>query len=347
MKKNIVLLCLLVVNKLIIAQSYSGPESVEYDYTRNCYYISNTQSHQILKREANGTLSVFASGITSGPHGLEIIDDTLYACSGGALRAYNLINGNPLYTVNVGATFLNGITHKGNILYITDFTAKKVYRFNAVSKQYNEFTGTLNKTPNGIIYDDINDRLVMVSWGANAPVYEINLNDSSVALLTTTSLGNCDGIAMNCNGQFFISSWSPNRISRFENDFIAPPVNMNATGLSSPADIFFNKNADTLAVPNSGNNTVTFYHYPSCLNLSVPNHDLNYNIKNLPDSWQITINNGSISEAELFDLAGKKTGILAVSGKQISITKPTTPGIYILKIKTENQLSVLKLCNVQ
>lgn len=341
----ITVLVLMFIFNNILAQSYSGPESVEYDYNRNCYYISNTQSHQIIKRDIDATLTIFASGIATGPHGLEIIDDTLYACAGNMLIAYNLNNGNIVFSQNLGATFLNGITHKANNLYISDFTAKKVYRFNVLTKQYNEFVTSLNKSPNGIIYDDINDRLVMVSWGSNAPVLQISLNDSTVTQLTTTSLGNCDGIAMNCNGQFFVSSWSPNRISRFENDFVAAPVNMNASGLSNPADIFFNTDTDTLAVPNSGNNNVNFYNYSSCNALSVEEQLLTYNVLTYDTYWQLIINQFNLTEAALFDVTGKLINTTVNNGNVIDVQKPVNTGIYILKIKTSNQITTIKLCH--
>lgn len=265
MKKTITIMALTFASAAVEAQTYSGPESVEYDYAGNRYFISNTNSGEILERNAAGTLSVFASGFSTGPHGLEILGNVLYACDGSSLKGYDLSNGNQVLNQNLGATFLNGITNNGTDLFITDFSQKKVFRFDVSANTYNIFVTGLTKTPNGIIYDQPNNRLVMVSWGTNAPIYAISMSDSSVTQATSTTLGNCDGIAMDCQGRFYVSSWSPNRISRFANDFSGGATNMNASGLSSPADIVFNTDTDTLGVPNSGNNTVTFYNYASCL----------------------------------------------------------------------------------
>lgn len=256
------------------AQSYSGSESVEYDAVGDRWFVSNTTSHEIIARANDGTLTVFASGLVSGPHGIEIVGNTLYACSGGSLKGFDLSTGSQTVNVNLGGSFLNGITHRGTDLFITDFSNKEIIRFNTLNNSYNDFITGLTKTPNGIIYDDINDRLVMVNWGSNAPIIGINLADSTYATLTTTTLGNCDGIAMNCTGQFYVASWSPNRISRFENDFVAAPVNMNVTGLSSPADIFYNTTEDTLGIPNSGNSTVKFVQYSNCLSLGVEENNV-------------------------------------------------------------------------
>lgn len=252
-----------------IAQTYSGPESVEYDVVGDRWLVSNTTSHEIIARSNSGALTVFASGLVSGPHGLEIVGNTLYACSGGSLKGFDLSTGSQTVNVNLGGSFLNGITHRGTDLFITDFSNKEIIRFNTLNNSFNDFITGLTKTPNGIIYDDINDRLVMVNWGTNAPIIGINISDSTYATLATTTLGNCDGIAMNCSGQFYVASWSPNRISRFDNDFVSAPVNMNVTGLSSPADIFYNQVEDTLGIPNSGNSTVKFVQYNDCSTQSI------------------------------------------------------------------------------
>ena len=66
---------LLLSSQLSHAQNYSGPESVEFDYARNRYLISNTSSHQIIALQ-NGVKTIFATLTGTGPHGLEIVGDT-------------------------------------------------------------------------------------------------------------------------------------------------------------------------------------------------------------------------------------------------------------------------------
>src|SRR6185436_20506026 len=75
---------------------------------------------------------------------------------------------------------------------------------------------------------------------------------------TTTTLSNDDGIAMDSQGRFYISVWGTQSIYMLDSAFADPPLQV-ITGLSSPADIYYNLNNDTLGVPNSGNNTVKFY----------------------------------------------------------------------------------------
>lgn len=250
-----------------MAQSYDGPESVEYDYANGRWLVANKNSGAILARANDGTLTTFASNFSSsGPYGIEIVGNYLYACAnGGTLLKFDLaVGGPPVASVPLGATFLNGITHDnaGN-LYITDFTAKKIYRYNTVSGQYNVYVTGLVKSPNGIYYDEAQNRCVFVNWGTSAPIMAVSLADSSISTLATTSLSNCDGISRDGSGNWYVSNWGINGISRFSPDFSTGPTTV-VTGLSSPADIFFNTVTDTLAVPNSGasgtnGNTVTFH----------------------------------------------------------------------------------------
>jgi hypothetical protein len=269
MKRILVAFSFLTISTNLFSQSYNGPESVEYDAVGDRWLVANSGNGEIIARSNGGTLSVFASGMTTGPYGMEIVGNTIYACDGGIIKGYDLSTGSLVATINLSATFLNGITHVGTDLFVTDFSAKKIYRVNTINNSFNVFITGLIKSPNGIIYDDINDRLVLVNWGTSAPILGINLTDSTYSTLKTTSLANCDGIAMNCSGQFYVASWSPTRISRFDNDFVAAPVDMGVTGLSSPADIFYNQSEDTLAIPNSGNNTVKFVQYNNCATQSI------------------------------------------------------------------------------
>ena len=246
------------------AQSYSSPESVEFDYANNRWFIANNGNGQILTRNsATGALAVFATGIPSGPHGLEIVGDTLYACDGGTLKAYDINTATQVFNISLGASFLNGITHDNNgYLYITDFSGYKIYRFNTADRTFSVYvSNTGTSSPNGIIFDAANNRCIYVNWGSNAPIKAVDLTNGAVSTITSTTLGSCDGIASDLNGNYYVSSWSGgNKITRFSNNFTTSTA-VVTTGLSSPADIFYNVITDTLGVPNSGSGNNTAYYY--------------------------------------------------------------------------------------
>ena len=265
--KNLLFFFLLSIFNFGNAQSYNGPESVEYDSINGEYYISNSSNGQILKWDGVA-LNLFVSNIGPGPHGLEIVNNTLYACSGGRLKGFDLIDGTEVLDYNLNGSFLNGISHYNEDLYISDFSAKRLYKYDLLNNTH-ELVCTFQKTPNGVYYDEINERLLVVCWGNNAPIYEVNLSMSSYTSILNTGLGNLDGITMDDCGFFYVSAWSNNSIYRYSPDFT--DVQQVVSSLSHPADICYNQSEHVLAVPNSLNNTVDYL----TLDLCSPNTSLN------------------------------------------------------------------------
>lgn len=342
MKKYLpIIIAALFFSTSVYCQSYNGPESVEYYAPTHHYFIGNTSSHAILERDAMGNLTTFASGLVNGPYGLEIVNDTLYACSGGSIKAFQIPGGNLLYILNLGGTFLNGITHDdaGNI-FTTDFNANKIYRANIYSHQFNVFVTGLSNSPNGIVFDSIDHKLVFVNWGSNVPVQGINLADSSVSTLTSTTLDNCDGIAMTTTGDFIISSWGQQACNLFDHAFSNSPSTI-ITGLHNPADLGYNAAGDTLAIPNSGNNTVVF------LSLAAPNSvqpftSSDNNIFYNPNTCMATWKQNTISSLKLFSVDGQL--IESSNTGTLNLFKQTQ-GIYVLVLtdKQGNELQHLKI----
>ena len=108
MKKICIILFLVAAINAVNAQTYNGPESIEYDAAGDRYFIANSNNGQILARSNSGALTVFASGMTGGPYGLEIVGSTIYACDGGTIKGFDLSSGSQVANVNLSATFLNG-----------------------------------------------------------------------------------------------------------------------------------------------------------------------------------------------------------------------------------------------
>jgi hypothetical protein len=245
-------------------------------------------------------------------------------------------------------------------LYATDFTAKKIYRVNLATRAFSIFVTGLAKSPNGIIYDQPNNRCIFVNWGTSAPIMAFDITTGVTSTVMATTLGNCDGIAKDGAGNYYVSSWNLNGISKFNNTFTVGPTTV-VTGLSSPADIFYNVLTDTLGVPNSGTSgsgsyvNKTSYHYfgsalgideasAGKLGLSVnPNPvvktaEVNYE---LPESSNVLI--------ELYDIKGSIVKTIVnekqVKGKQTTFFSKSglNAGTYILKIETDNFLETKRI----
>ncbi|MBS1514945.1 MAG: T9SS type A sorting domain-containing protein [Bacteroidetes bacterium] len=257
MKKLIIFLFLLFLANSSFSQ-YGSPESVTYDSTGKRYIISNMSTNSLLQRNQDGTVTTFVTG-TSSPHGLAVYNGNVYVACGGTVRGYRLSDATLILNVNLGASFLNGMDVDANgILYVSDFSAKKIYKVNTNTQTFWVYVANTVSTPNGVCVDAPRNRVLFCNWGSNAPVKAINLADSSVTTVATTSYSNCDGIKMDRNNNVYISTWGSSGVIKYDVNFTGAPT-LVITGLSSPADIFVNKKSDTLASPNTGSNTVTFH----------------------------------------------------------------------------------------
>lgn len=316
MKKICTVFAALLFSTMAFSQTYNSPESIEFDYVNNRWLISNNGGDNILARNsATGALSIFtAIGSTgTGPHGLEIVNDTVYVCKAGTIRAYNLNTAALVFSKTItGASFLNGITHDatGN-LYMTDYSNNKIFKFYIANRSFTTFVGTGLTQPNGIIYDQPNNRCVFVQW--TGAVKAVSLVDSTVAtLVASTGLSSIDGITKDGIGNYYLSSWSPTRISKYDNTFTTQTTAVGTgMGLSSPADIFYNVLTDTLGVPNSGTgNNTTYYYFGSPTSItesSASNSDFSVSPNPVLKSAEIkyVLSTESNVKIDLFDVTGK------------------------------------------
>ncbi len=303
LNRILVVLFFSFISQEIFSQTYSGPESVEYDYANSRWLIANTSSHQVLARDMSGVLTVFTTLSGSGPYGIEIVGDTLYCCNGASIKGFLLSNASQVFNVNLGATFLNGLTHdnSGNLI-ATDFSAKAIYKVNISTQQVTPIATSMNSTPNGIIFDAANNRCVYVNWGSNAPVKAIDLSTNALSTLTTTTLGSCDGIARDGQGNYYVSCWSGQKVVKFDSSFSSQPVDV-VTGLNNPADIFYNTQSDTLAIPNAGNNTVTYFGFGTT---GIEENELIFNLYPTICSRYLTfISSVKIDSFRILDLNGR------------------------------------------
>lgn len=262
--KKIFLIFVSLFTLTVFAQTFNAPESVDYDEVRHRWIVGQNGSGEIhILNPSTMGLTLLASGITSGPHGIECVGDTVFVCDGARIKGFNLLTGALVFNVNLGATFLNGLTWDGgDYLFATDFSAKRIYRIRISTATYNLMI-TTTYTPNGIYYDGPNNRCVFVNWGSNARVQAMSLADSTVSTLYTTSTSNIDGITRDHQCNWYITTWGGNALRKFNPSFSAAPVSV-LTGLSSPADIDINLAGDSIGIPNSGGaNNVVFYQVPA------------------------------------------------------------------------------------
>ncbi|MEO8512489.1 MAG: T9SS type A sorting domain-containing protein [Ignavibacteria bacterium] len=269
---------LIVLNFSLIYSQYTGPESVTYDSVYNRYLVTNSNG-KIMQRSSTGVVTDFVSS-SGGTHGIAIYNGVAYACQGSTVRGFSLSNAAQVFTATItGATFLNGIAiDNTGIIYLSDFTNKRIYKLNSSNGSFWQYITSTISTPNGLVLDFPRNRLLICCWGGSAPVRSINLADSSMSVLITTPYSNCDGIKLDKYDNVYISTWGIQSVVRYDINFTLSPV-VVTSGLSSPADIYINKFADTLAVPNAGNNTVTFHNIVNISGIQQVNTNIPGNLK--------------------------------------------------------------------
>ena len=251
------------------AQSYNGPESVEYHTRQDRYLVSNTAGG-ILARAEDGTLGVFTAAPQS-PYGIELLNGTLFVLDSGRVKGYDIDSAAQVMNLAIPAAgFLNGITSDGaRTLYVSDFSKKTIHRVD-VSDLAAPVLGTPvstgTATPNGLVFDRAHERVLIATWGGSAKVLALDLVDGATPQpLIQTSLSNLDGIALDCQGDIVVSAWGScgsagGCLARFEAPFeLDTPLTLLATGLSSPADIDYNRISGDIAVPESGGNRISLH----------------------------------------------------------------------------------------
>jgi|688.fasta_scaffold08126_7 hypothetical protein len=258
--KKILFFVLALSASLSQAQSLTSIEGVEYDPTNQIFLVGNGNNVVRMHSDAvpQGTL-----GAAKSNYGMEVMNGVLFSIVGSAVKGYDVTTGAQVMTISLaGASFLNGMASNGtDKLWVSDFSAKKIYEVNVANlaaPSSSIVVANTTSTPNGLTYDAANNRLVMVSWGANASIKAIDLATYTLSVITTTNLGNCDGVDHDSYGNYYVSSWSPNAITKFSNDFTTTSTVTVAGGVSSAADICYAEEIDTLAIPCTGNNVVKF-----------------------------------------------------------------------------------------
>ena len=258
------------------AQTYNGPESVEYHARRDRHLVANPPGGNILARAADGTLSVFTDE-PGAPYGLELMAGVLYVADSGRVDGYDIDSGERVIQIPVpGASFLNGLASNGrDTLYVSDFSGRRVHLID-LGDADNPVVGagisTGARTPNGLVHDRLNDRLLIATWGSNAAILSLDLGDAAAVpeVLLQTSLGNLDGITLACDGQIVVSAWSGCAASGGCLRAFAPPFDAASTpalianGLASPADIDYARPLGSVGVPESGGNRVAVIPIPGC-----------------------------------------------------------------------------------
>ena len=344
-------------NELYAQNLLNRPESVVFDSVYNRYLVSNWANGRIIQIDSNGVQEPFISGHGS-INGVAIADGIVFACCSTKVKGFELSSKDTVMDLAIpGALNINDVTsdNAGNI-YLTDFDAKKIYKVNILSHAYSTFVSGLVRSPNGIIYEEMNNRLLVCSFGYNIPILAIDLADSTVSVVANTNLANCDGFAKDDFGRYYITSWYTLSIYRFDSVFSNPPE-VFYTNSGAPVDISYNSRDDILAVPLMNANSVVFIPITP---VSVKDEDseqpqkflLNQNYPNpFNPTTKITfqIPETGLVILKIYDLQGNEITTLVNEEKptgeyEVEFNgKELTSGIYFYQIQTSSYTNTKKM----
>ncbi|MDA0713859.1 MAG: T9SS type A sorting domain-containing protein [Bacteroidetes bacterium] len=235
---------LLFLNGAGMAQSLSSPESILWDGRGNHFLVSNAATGDIQVVEKNGNMVLFSKEV-KGSHGLTFYgSDLLLSCYKNRIFVSDRFTGKMLIVHELpGAVFLNGIcTDKEGHVYVTDFTKRVIFKISKIEEPDYSISlfKSLGRAPNGIDFDAAGQELVVVTWGANAEILHLDLQSADMRTVPTR-MSNLEAIIKDGNGGFYISSWVPGGIYRYDGTDL---VNMNLQDITQPTGITVDDNGD-------------------------------------------------------------------------------------------------------
>jgi sugar lactone lactonase YvrE len=244
------------------------PESAVYDIAKNRYLVSNFGDGSIIQIDSTGEKTYFKKGL-SKPLGMLIYENILFVVDNPKIViGFDITDGSSKLEIEIKeASFLNDITiDNSGFLYVTGSTTATIYKIDIASKTYSPFMKT-HGGPNGITYDKSRNRLLICYFMEKAPIDEINLEDSTISRIITTEFTKLDGIALDLDGNCYISEWGPGsfesgytkegKIYKYDNSFKKEPELVSSIH-HGPADIYFNNYKNELVIPCLLADTVEF-----------------------------------------------------------------------------------------
>ena len=263
MKKMLIVLIMVVVSVVKCYGQYNAPESVVYDAPSERYLISNVGGADIVSINNQGVTSIFVSAQGFAVYrGMVIVGDNLYVTNFDKMMGYRLSDGQEIMNVTVpmlgNITSLNDVETDGNgFIYATDMNNGRVIKFDVATGNFWTFADGID-TPNGILYDQPRNRMLVCTYTtANSKIHAISMADSSVSTVVSTPFQQLDGLSRDDNYNFFVSSWGTGAVYYYDYTFSSVPMQV-ASGINGPADIFYNRETDTLAIPSFNGNSVSF-----------------------------------------------------------------------------------------
>ncbi|HUV29820.1 MAG TPA: hypothetical protein VMY05_01825 [Acidobacteriota bacterium] len=242
-----------------------GPDGASYDEANDRYLIASSQNAAIVAIDQEGVQSYFLTGLGSYVFGVFISGDTLYVSgSVGEVRAFNLNSAELLWLKFIAGAHYNGgmAMDSSGYLYIADNFGfdSKIYRMNPSDQTWVTFVGSgLPAFTTDLIYDEPNNRLLVIGFYMNTPITAVDLEDATLTPLVTPPSMNLGGIAMDHDRNVYVCEYYKGTIYMYDQTFTNPPA-VISDDHGSASGIAYDHVHDILIVPDFMNHQVDFVH---------------------------------------------------------------------------------------
>jgi hypothetical protein len=351
-------LALLIALPLSAQNLLRAPESVVYDSAHHRYLASNYNTGHIVAIDSSGQQSYFVQNQYCR-NGLCIVGNIVYAaCIDSGVKGFDLETGElVMHTLIPGSINLNDITldDSGN-LFVSDVYGSALYKIRLSDGSASLYMQCHEAMPNGLYYDAARNRILCACYtAATACIREVNLNDSTVSDIINTGFNYLDGVTVDNAGNVYFSTWETRSVYRYDSAFSVQPqlVYHNSGG---PADIFFNRETNVLAIPVMGINDVVFLPMESSA-LTEPQAvpTAAALLENYPNPFNptttiaLTLDHASSVSLQVFDVSGRLVETLAdgrfTPGRhEFAFNGSTLPsGTYFAHVRSEGLLRTQRL----
>lgn len=233
------------------------PFSVVFDSLSNRYLVSSTGNDRIIAIDNQGIQTVLLE-IGSGLGHLHLDGDDLYVVwyGGDGLTSYDRASGVETGSVSIPGAALAGMaTDTSGYLYAANQYGS-VLRISRSDFSYTTFASGLVGGPQGIAFDEVNNRLVVCAYDDGSIMWSIDAG-SGTATPFAIGVGYQDGITIDDDGNFLTSSFWRQEVNGWAND--GNPIGLIASGLDSgPKGLHYNRRDSVLAVPLLFSDSVAF-----------------------------------------------------------------------------------------
>ena len=253
------LVVVILIAGIIFAQNYNAPESAVYDAAGERWLISNWGNGDIIARANDGSLTYFNQDASIASGGMAIVGNTLYVAGSKSDGSQTLFGFDLATGALINTTIIIGFTSDvtadatGNV-YVSD--TDKIYQVDPTAQTYSTiYTGG---SLNGVLFDDANNRLLFTDDSpiSGSQIMALDMTTMTVSVVVATAFGGLDGLTVDQNGNYYVSSWMTAEIYRYDSNFTN--LALAATLPDGAADIHFDIGTATMAAPTFGGNSVVF-----------------------------------------------------------------------------------------